>query len=64
MPRTHDDLGTLRRRILALKDDAIALVSDVSAFDEDAGALVHRARLALFEAWTLLAGPPEEEEDD
>lgn len=64
MPDTQPDLGPLRRRILALKDDAIALVPDVAAVDPEAGASVHRARLALFEAWTLLAGPPEEDEDD
>lgn len=64
MSLTQPDLGPLRRKILALKDDAIALVSEVSAVDADAGASVHHARLALFEAWTILAGPPEADEDD
>lgn len=60
----HDDLGTLRRRILALKDDVLALAPDVSDADAEAGRSVLRARNALFEAWTILAGPPEEDEDD
>ena len=64
MPRDGEDLGDLRRRILALKDDVIALAPDVVAVDAEAGLSVHRARTALFEAWTILAGPPEEDEDD
>jgi hypothetical protein len=59
-----EDLGTLRRRILALKDDVLALAPDVTDADAEAGRSVLRARNALFEAWTILAGPPEEDEDD
>lgn len=64
MSLTGEEFGELRRSILSLKDAAIALKPRVDAVDDEAGERIHAARLALFEAWTLLVGPPDEEEDD
>jgi hypothetical protein len=54
----------VRQKILGLKDEVVALFGDVAAIDAHAAQSMMRARAALFEAWTLLVGPPEEDEDD
>ena len=59
-----DEMVALRRQILALKDEVFALLPEVAGHDPDAGRSLMRARAALFEAWTLLVGPPEEEDED
>lgn len=64
MPIGEDEFVALRQRILGLKDEVVALTMDVMAVDRDAARSMQRARAALFEAWTLLVGPPEEDEDD
>ena len=53
----------LRRRTHDVNDDLFTLVDELSAIDEDAARAVQRARLALFEAWTILCVPPDDEED-
>ncbi len=60
----EDELVALRQRILGLKDDIVTLAVEVAELDIDAARSMQRARAALFEAWTLLVGPPEEDEDD
>lgn len=54
----------VRRRILALKDELIAMSPQVVGINADAGDALTRARSALFQAWTLIVGPPDDEEDD
>jgi hypothetical protein len=64
MELSEDEFVALRQRILGLKDEIVTLAVDVTSLDADAGRSMQRARAALFEAWTLLVGPPEEDEDD
>jgi hypothetical protein len=64
MSQTDEPIVTVRRRVLALKDEVTALSSDVASHDGEAGRSMVRARAALFEAWTILVGPPEHDEDD
>lgn len=64
MELSEDEFVALRQRILGLKDEIVTLAVDVASLDADAGRSMQRARAALFEAWTLLVGPPEEDEDD
>ncbi|RVT94360.1 hypothetical protein [Sphingomonas crocodyli] len=54
----------LRQKILHLKDEVLDLTVEVLDVNEDAARSMQRARAALFEAWTLLVGPPEDDEDD
>jgi hypothetical protein len=60
----HQDRVALRREALAMKDAAIHFAARLSGVDEEARDAVHRARLALFEAWTMLCTPPEDDDDD
>jgi hypothetical protein len=60
----EDEFVVLRQRILGLKDEVYALTLDVASLDVEAARSMTRARAALFEAWTLLVGPPEEDEED
>lgn len=64
MPIDEDDCVALRQRILGLKDDVVTLAVEVAELDMDAARSMQRARAALFEAWTLLVGPPDEDDDD
>lgn len=64
MPIGEDELVALRQRILALKDEIVTLTVQVLDVNPDAALSMRRARAALFEAWTLLVGPPEEDDDD
>ena len=54
----------LRQKILHLKDEVLELTIDVLDVSPDAARSMQRDRAALFEAWTLLVGPPEDDEDD
>jgi len=58
-----DHRSNLRRQAYDLKDACIFLSSKVRSVDAEAAEAIQRARYALFEAWTILCNPPEEEED-
>lgn len=60
---TMDHRSSLRREAYDLKDACIFLSSRVQTVDGEAAEAIQRARYALFEAWTILCNPPEEEED-
>jgi len=53
----------LRREAYDPKGQVIGLLIRVSAADADAKAALVRARSALFDAWTILCSPPDDEED-
>ena len=59
-----DQRVALRRETHDLNDSLADLLDRVEPVDEDAALCVRRARMALFEAWTMLCTPPEEDEDD
>lgn len=53
----------LRREAYLLKEQAVNLLIRVIPVDADAAAALIRARSALFEAWTILCAPPEDDDD-
>ena len=53
----------LRREAYDLKERAVNLLIRVTPVDADAAAALIRARSALFEAWTILCAPPEDDDD-
>ena len=53
----------LRRETHDLNDALEDLLRRLTDSGEEAAGCVKRARASLFEAWTLLCTPPEEEED-
>lgn len=53
----------LRREAYDLKEQAVDLLIRVTPVDVDAAAAVIRARSALFEAWTILCAPPQDDDD-
>lgn len=57
------DLPALRREILACKDMLIDLAFRLEPIDPEAAASLRRARSATFEAWTILCGPPDDDDD-
>lgn len=52
----------LRREAYELKDACIYLADRAKPVDAEAADAIQRARYALFEAWTILCNPPEEED--
>ena len=54
---------SLRREAYDLKEQAVELLIRVSPVDAEAAAALIRARSALFEAWTILCAPPEDDDD-
>lgn len=60
---TKDNRSSLRREAYDLKDACIELANRALPVDDLAAAAILRARYALFEAWTILCNPPEEEDD-
>ena len=52
-----------RREAYDLKEQAVELLIRVSPVDADAAAALIRARSALFEAWTILCAPPQDDDD-
>lgn len=61
---SEEEFVALRQKILALKDQVVDLSIEVGDHDVDAARSMRRARAALFEAWTLMVGPPEDDEED
>ena len=55
--------ATLRRTAYDLKCGLADLYERLGSIDPDAAHAAHRARLAAFEAWTILATPFEKDED-
>ncbi|TVV76616.1 hypothetical protein [Sphingomonas solaris] len=63
MPDPDSSRLTLRRRTHAVNDDLAELLDSLDDFDKAAARAVRQARTALFEAWTILCVPPDDEED-
>ncbi len=55
---------TLRRTTHDLNDTVFELGHQVQSVSPDAAAAIDRAHTALFEAWTYLCTPPEDDADD
>lgn len=62
--RAGKDRIAMRRAAFDLKEDVIGLAAEVALIDTEAHAALTKARLALFEAWTMLCRPPEDEGDE
>jgi hypothetical protein len=62
----YDDRVALRREAHDLKEGVDLLSDHLAGLDgfEEAADAVRRARLALFEAWTILCFPPDEDDDE
>lgn len=58
-----DHRAKLRREAYELKDACIFLANRAKPVVPEAAEAIQRARYALFEAWTILCNPPEEEDD-
>ena len=55
--------NALRREAYELKEDLARFVDKLDSVDSEASLAVNRARLLLFETWTILCVPPDDEED-
>ncbi|RYY42898.1 MAG: hypothetical protein EOP59_09045 [Sphingomonadales bacterium] len=64
MPAPDEDRVALRREAHDLKEQIEEFAERVEPVSGEAADVIGRARLALFEAWTILCTPPEEDEDD
>lgn len=64
MDTTGRDRTALRRATYAFNRDLIDHANELDAMDPAAAKAVRTARLALFEAWTILCVPPSDDEDD
>ena len=63
MKQRDETRVALRRATHDFNDELDKLVDSLESVDDDAQRAVKRARVALFEAWTMLCNPPEEDED-
>jgi hypothetical protein len=62
--READAIRTsLRREAYELKEQLLRFADKLEDIDEEAARTVSRARLAMFETWTILCAPPEDEDD-
>ena len=61
---TQQQRETLRRATRDLNGQVMDLYDKLDGFDSEAADAVRRARSALFEAWTILCTPPEDEDED
>ena len=64
MDNLAKDRTALRRATYEFNQGLIDLAYDLDSTDAAAAAAVRTARLALFEAWTILCVPPSDDEDD
>ena len=64
MADSQQQRETLRRATRDINGQVMDLYDKLDGFDDDAADAVRRARSALFEAWTVLCTPPEEEDED
>lgn len=53
----------LRRETYDLNERLVDLMTRVRSIDPAAAAAIQAARSALFEAWTILCVPPDDDED-
>ncbi len=54
----------LRRETYAANDALVDLIVRITPIDPAAADAIKRARSSLFEAWTILCTPPDDEDDD
>lgn len=64
MENPAKDRTALRRATYDFNRGLIDLADDLDSTDTTAAAAVRNARLALFEAWTILCIPPSDDDDD
>ena len=64
MDNPANDRTALRRATYQFNRGLIDLADDLDSMDIAAAAAVRTARLALFEAWTILCVPPSDDEED
>ena len=55
--------ASLRREAYELKEELFRFADKLEGVDAEAARTVIRARLALFETWTILCTPPDDEDD-
>ena len=55
--------AALRREAYDLKEELWRFAAKNEGVDDEAAGTVHRARLTLFETWTILCTPPDDEDD-
>jgi hypothetical protein len=55
--------ASFRREAYEIKEQLFEFAERLEGVDPDAARTVHRARLALFETWTIMCVPPDDEED-
>jgi len=53
----------LRREVHDLNQALVDILIKLPEVDTNAASAVHSARMALFDAWTILCTPPEDEDD-
>lgn len=54
----------LRRETYDLKEATLALAMRLRGDDAGAASALERAHMALFDAWTMLCVPPDDDEDE
>lgn len=64
MPMNDSERIQFRREVHDIKEQLVGLLVKLAPADADASAAVTRARSAMFEAWTILCMPPEDDDDD
>ncbi len=63
MTEADQERVTLRRQTHAVNESLVDLAWNLDTVDQDAARAVRQARAMLFEAWTMLCKPPEDEDD-
>lgn len=58
-----ENRAVLRRQAYELNTSCLILLNKVKQVDPAAAEAIEGARFALFDAWTMLCRPPEEDED-
>jgi hypothetical protein len=64
MPMTDEERVAMRREAYELKDALIMLQTRLAKVDPIASAAVGQARSSMFEAWTILCVPPEDDDHE
>lgn len=63
MRETDNRRVELRRKAHDINDELADLMAALGPVDPSAASAVRQARSALFEAWTILCVPPEDDDD-
>jgi hypothetical protein len=58
----HDRIA-LRREVHDLNQQLVGILVKLAPVDGHAASAVRSARMALFDAWTILCTPPEDDDD-